>query len=187
MKPAEFLVTADFAENYGFVLQEAAQAFHWNNNQATLFPLVIYYKEGGDLECCSFVGISDWLKHDTIAVYMFQEVLIEYLKNKFTQVTKIYYFSDGAPQQFKNKKAFANLCCHRDYFDIYAEKYFFPSPYKGPCDGLAGTIKRLARRTSLQIGTRQQILTPLALLEWALQSLPKIAIMYFSITMITKE
>ena len=89
MKPGEFLVTADFAENYAFVVQEAAQAFHWNNNQATLFPSVIYYKEGGELECCSFVGISDCLKHDTIAVYMFQ-VLIQYLENKFTQVTKIH-------------------------------------------------------------------------------------------------
>ena len=35
---------------------------------------------------------------------MFQEVLIKYLKNKFTQVTKIYYFFDGTPQQFNNKK-----------------------------------------------------------------------------------
>ena len=61
-------------------MQEAAQAFHWNNNQAILFPLVIYCKEGGELECCSFVGISDCLKHDTIAVSMFQEVLIKYLK-----------------------------------------------------------------------------------------------------------
>ena len=66
MKPGEFLVTADFAENCAFVVQEAAQAFHWNNNQAKL-------------ECCSFVGISDCSKHDTIAVHMFQEVLIKYL------------------------------------------------------------------------------------------------------------
>ena len=124
-KPGEFLVTADFAENYAFVMQEPASAFHWNNNQATLFPLVIYYKEGGELECCSFVGISDCLRHDTIVVYMFQEVLIKYWKNKFTQVSKIYYFSDGAPQQFKNKKAFANLC-YRDDFDVYAEWFFLP-------------------------------------------------------------
>ena len=155
MKPREFLVTADFAENYAFVVQEAAQAFHYNNNQATLFPLVIDYKEGGELEYCSFVGISDCLKHDTIAVFMFQEVLIKYLKNKFTQVTKIYYFSDEAAQQFKNKKAFANLCCHRVDFAVYAEWYFFATAHsKGPCDGFEGTIKRLARRASLETGTR---------------------------------
>ena len=95
---------------------------------------------------------------------MFQEVLIKYLKNKFTQVTKIYYFPDGAPRQFQNKKAFANLC-YRDDFDGCAEWYFFATAHGNrPCDGLAGTIKRLARRGSLQIGTRQQILTPSALL-----------------------
>ena len=30
------LVTADFSENYSFVLQDAAQGYHWNNSQATL-------------------------------------------------------------------------------------------------------------------------------------------------------
>ena len=183
----EFLVTADFAKNYAFVVQEAAQAFHWNNNQATLFPLVIYYKAGSELACCRFVGISDCLKHDTIAVYMFQEVLIEYLKNKFTQVTKIYCFSDRAPQQFKIKKAFANLCCHRDDFDVYAKWYFFATAHgKGPCDGLAGTIKILIRRASLQIKTRQQILTPLALFDGPFSPFQK-SILHFSITMISKE
>ena len=96
---------------------------------------------------------------------MFQEVLIKCLKNKFTQLIRIYYFFNGAPQQFKNKKAFANLC-YRDDFDVYAEWYFFATAHgKGTCDGLAGTIKRLIRRASLQIGTRQQISTPLALFE----------------------
>ena len=105
---------------------------------------------------------------------MFQEGLIKYLKNKFTQVTKIYYVSDEVPKQFKNKKSFANLR-YRDDFDVYAKWYFFATAHgKEPCDGLAGTIKRLARQASLQIETRQQILTYLALFEWALQSLPKI-------------
>ena len=99
---------------------------------------------------------------------------VQNFRRIFTQVTKIYCFSDGAHQQFKNKKAFANLC-YRDDFDVYAEWYFFATAHgKGPCDRLAGTIKRLARRASLQIGTRQLILTPLAIFEWALESLPKI-------------
>ncbi len=38
--PGEMLVTADFSENYSFVLQDAAQGFHWNNSQATLHPFV---------------------------------------------------------------------------------------------------------------------------------------------------
>ena len=59
--------------------------------------------------------------------------------------------------------------------------FFFAIAHgKGPCNGLAGTLKRPARRASLQIGTRQQILTPLALFEWALQSLPKIDFVFLN-------
>lgn len=57
LKAGEFVVTFDFAENYKFVVQEEAQAFYWNNNQATLFPMVIYYRENNKTEYCSFVGI----------------------------------------------------------------------------------------------------------------------------------
>ena len=61
------------------------------------------------------------------------------------------------------------------WFWLLCRMVFFATAHsKRPCDGLAGTIKRLAQRASLQIGKRQQILTPLALFEWALQSLPKI-------------
>lgn len=38
--PGEFLVVADFSENYSFVLQDEAQSFHWNNTQATLHLLL---------------------------------------------------------------------------------------------------------------------------------------------------
>ena len=40
LKEGEFLVTADFSENYSFVLQDSAQGFHWNNSQATLHPFL---------------------------------------------------------------------------------------------------------------------------------------------------
>ena len=38
------LVTADFSENYSFVLQDAAQGYHWNNSQATVHSFVAYYR-----------------------------------------------------------------------------------------------------------------------------------------------
>ena len=41
------IVLVDFAENYSFVVQDEVQAFHWNNVQATLHPIVIYYREQG--------------------------------------------------------------------------------------------------------------------------------------------
>ena len=66
---------ADFSENYSFVLQDAAQGFHWNNSQATIHPFVIYYKESDKLKHISYVVISDCLRHDTVAVHMcFREI-----------------------------------------------------------------------------------------------------------------
>ena len=38
--PGQFIVIGDFSENYAFVLQDAAQGFHWNNSQATIHHLL---------------------------------------------------------------------------------------------------------------------------------------------------
>ena len=65
LKKGEFLVTVDFSENYSFVLQDAAQGFHWNNSQATLHPFVAYYLDSGEIRHVSYVMISDCLHHDT--------------------------------------------------------------------------------------------------------------------------
>lgn len=52
-----------------------------------------------------------------------------------------------------------NLCHHRDDFGIDAEWNFFTSDGKGPCDGVGGTVKRLAAIASLQRPYDEQILT----------------------------
>lgn len=66
------IVICDFAENYYFVLQDAAQGFHWNNAQATLHPFVMYYMEDKKLQHLSLVIISDCMQHDTVAVHLFE-------------------------------------------------------------------------------------------------------------------
>ena len=65
---------SDFSENYNsFVLQDAAQGFHWNNS---IHPFVIYYKESDTLKHISYVVISDCLRHDAVAVHLFQRSLM---------------------------------------------------------------------------------------------------------------
>ena len=76
LKPGEIVVSADFSENYAFILQDAAQGFHWNNSQATIHPFVAYFRESDSINHLSFVIISDKLHHDTIAVYLYQKRLI---------------------------------------------------------------------------------------------------------------
>ena len=80
LKAGEILIIADFSENYSFILQDAAQGFHWNNDQAIVHPFICYFRNETHLEHVNFVVISDCLKHDTVAVYLFQRKLIKELK-----------------------------------------------------------------------------------------------------------
>lgn len=168
LKPNEFVIICDFAENYAFVVQNAASGFHWNNNQATVFPVVIYYKINDELDHKSLVIISDCNNHDAVAVHVFIKLITDYVKSLPERCNKIYYFSDGAPQQFKNFKNFVNLYYHEDDFDIPAEWHFSATAHgKGPCDGIGGIIKRHAARASLQLAVDKQITTPIEFFEWA--------------------
>ncbi|KAG8233374.1 hypothetical protein J437_LFUL005836 [Ladona fulva] len=137
----EYVVVCDFSENYAFVVQDEAPGFHWNNNQETVHLFVIYGIQEGKVTCKSFVCISECVKDDTVAVHLFQN-------------------SDGAPTHYKNLKNFINICHHEEDFHIPAEWHFFATAQgKGPCDGVGGTLKRLATRASLQHLREDHILT----------------------------
>ncbi len=128
--------------------------------------------------------MSDCLHHDTTAVYLFQKAFIALLRRVLptrTQPRKIVYFSDGAGSQYKNRKNFVNLCHHKDDFGISAEWHFSATSHgKGACDGLGGTVKRLAARASLQRPYNDQIMTPRQLFDWASISIPAVYFEYCS-------
>jgi len=148
----ERIVICDFSENYAFIIQNSVQGIHWNNDQVTIHPFSIYYKDDkNELKLKSFVSMSECLCHDTVVVHLFQRQLVHYIKSDLQEIEKIIYFSDGASGQYKNKKNFINLTHHKQDFKLAAEWHFFPTSHgKGPCDGIGGTLKRLAARASLQ-------------------------------------
>lgn len=174
---SEYAVTLDFAENYSMVVQDEAQSYHWASDQATVHPFVIYYKEEEKVKHLNYVVISDCLEHNTVAVYTFQKKLIHFLTATFGEVPrKIIYFSDGSAAQYKNKKNFINLCHHKQDFGIAAEWHFSATAHgKGPCDGVGGTVKRLAAKASLQRPLENQILTPCELYEWSVKNITGIS------------
>ena len=60
------------------------------------------------------------------------------------------------------------MCCHEQDFGLAAEWHFFASCHgKSACDGIGGTLKRLARLASLQRHSTNQITTPMELFIWA--------------------
>jgi hypothetical protein len=44
LQDGEVILWGDFSENYLFIIQDAAQGFHWNNQHATIHPFVNYCK-----------------------------------------------------------------------------------------------------------------------------------------------
>ena len=120
----ECVTVLDFAE----IVQDAVQGFHWNSSQATIHPFVIYYEKSSQdcLDHLSVACISDHLQHDTVAVYSFQKVVLEYLKVKLLMLKKMIYFSDGYGRKYKNYKNFMNLMKHRDDFALMQNGVFLP-------------------------------------------------------------
>ena len=92
LKPNQCIIILDFAENCLFVVQDAAQSFHWNNSQATIHPFLVCHKpNNGDLCHRAFACISDHIIHDTVAVYVFVERLInDYVKLYLPKLQKIH-------------------------------------------------------------------------------------------------
>ena len=94
------------------------------------------------------------------------------MSSSISQLQKIHYFSGGSCAQYKNYKNFANLIFHVQDFGITAEWNFFATSHgKNLCDGVGGTVKRLATRASLQRPLDNQILTPYQLFEFASQDI----------------
>ena len=116
-----------------------------------------------------------------VAVYLFQKRFIAFLKMVVPageQINKVIYFSVGAASQYKNRKN-VYLCHHKEDFGLTAEWHFSATSYgKGACDGLGGTVKRLAARTSLQRPYDQQIMTPRQLFDRVTTAIPTVHFEY---------
>ena len=68
-------------------------------------------------------------------------------------------------------------------FGVKAEWHFSATSHgKGACDGVGGTVKRLAAHASLQRPYDQQIMTALQLFEWASDNIKGTVFEYCSST-----
>ena len=134
-----------------------------------MHPLFIYNKDAdGNLQHYSLCFISDDNTLDTSFAHKIQTLLVEFLKQRLPNVSKIYYYSDGCGGQYKNFKNFLNLCSHKEDFSIKAEWIFFATSHgKSPYDGIGGAVKRHAakRKRSLQIPLSNRILDYRVVLE----------------------
>ncbi|KYN18869.1 hypothetical protein ALC57_08809, partial [Trachymyrmex cornetzi] len=162
----EVLVTLDFSENFKYVVQNASQGFHYNNDQCTVFTVVYYFLGDGELKHKSLVFLSDSTTHNAAAVYTIQGLLLPEIK-KHVEVKKIIYFSDGAKQHFKNRFQICNLMNHEQDFNVTVEWHFHATSHgKNACDRVGAVFKREAVRESLLAKQTEAILNPTLLYNW---------------------
>ena len=94
-------------------------------------------------------------------------VLYPLSKKSYLLLKKVLYFSDGAASQYKNYKAFINLCFHEQDHNLKAEWHLFARSHrKNPCDAAGGTVKWLVANASLKANHYMCILTPKQLYQW---------------------
>jgi hypothetical protein len=129
--------------------------------------------------------ISDCLSHNTVAVYSFQENIIQQLKVKLfeegAELKKIKYHTDGCAEQYKNLKNFKNLAEHKTDFDVEADWSFSATGHgKGPWDGLAGSAKREAALESLRRSSMNPIQTPYEFFEFVKKKFQKVQVEFIS-------
>lgn len=157
------------------------QGYHWNKEQCTLHPVVLYYKNSeNELVHKCLCIISDDRTHDTNFVHELQKLVCNYIKENLPQIKRLEYWSDGCAGQYKNFKNLMNLCHHDVDFGFPALWSFFATSHgKSPCDGIGGTVKRKMARTSLQRPVNDQILTFQAVEKFCQEELQ--TIVFFSI------
>ena len=121
------------------------------------------------------------MTHNTITVYAFLKTLInDHIKTRYPFLKSISYFSDGSPAQYKTiKTLFTILLMRKKDFRMKAEWHFFAtSQGKNACDGVGGSIKRLAARASLQRAIHNQILNLHQLYDFAKIEIPGMTSFY---------
>jgi hypothetical protein len=167
------IVVMDFSMNYSCLVQGSVQSYHWSPKQVTIHPSVIFYRnEMGEIKQRSIIFISDDLDHDVPLVDKFQEKIVKYVKENFPLVFEIEYVTDGCSAQYKSRGYFYNLCLHEKKYGMKATHTSFATSHgKNQCDADGGSIKRKARRASLQRVLENQIITAEDLFEFCQQEM----------------
>ena len=165
----QLVVIGDFSENYTFVLQDAAQGFHWNISQATIIHL-LHTTENQESWNMSVIllYLIVCIMTQLLCIY-FRTIWYNPFKKNFQNSTKYLIFQMDPQLSTEIEKPYESFLSQRRRW-VQAEFHFYATSCgKGPCDGISGTVKHLATKASLQRACHSQIMTPRQLFDWAVE------------------
>lgn len=133
-------MTMDFSNNFQTMAQDEVQAAYFSRKYIEVFTCIVYV---GQNEPLSFILTNDNASHSKEHVHFYIHKVLTVLKEKFPQLKKIHFVSDGAASQFKNRFTLAGLLFIKKDFKLNAVHEFTPSNHgKNAVDGLGGIVKR---------------------------------------------
>ena len=152
LKEGEIIISEDFSENYSINQQNEIMSAHWSQEELSLFCATAHFVRDGEKQFQHYVLCSNDLGHDKDSVYFYNKFIINDLKAKKLQVSKVHYWSDGPSSQFKNQFNFTNLKFHEKDYQCMADWSFFATSHgKGENDGLGGDVKNAVWRQTMQL------------------------------------
>ena len=109
LQQEEVIFVHDFAQNYSCVHQDEPQALHWEHQQATIQPSVVFY-QCKECKCYKLImhemiHVSGDLNHDAHLVKSFCETYMRVLNDFDIKCEKVFEFTDQAPSQYKKECA----------------------------------------------------------------------------------
>ncbi|XP_052257645.1 uncharacterized protein LOC127862523 [Dreissena polymorpha] len=141
----QVVIQMDFAENYACRSSDEIQSAYFNQTGVTLHPVVIYYMQNNELKHKSIVIVSDTLAHNAHTVVTFLDTIQKEVKQMIPDIEVCHFWTDSPTSQYRNKLIFDVVANYDTIFGCQAVWNYFEAGHgKGPCDGLGGTVKRLA-------------------------------------------
>lgn len=141
LKQDEAIMHVDYAENYVNKQVNEPQSAYFGHDGFSLYTCQTYFRnQNGEREKRSFCIVTDEHKHDKFGAFTFNCEIIKALRAENSDISKIYFWSDGCAGQFRSRFCFALLGSYPK--DLKVSWNFFESHHgKGPADGIGAVVK----------------------------------------------
>ena len=142
------IVQMDYAENWNCGYLKEISAAYYSKDQVTLHPMVVKVRNSeGELITTTHVGVTSTTNHSFPTTWAFVKKLVAKLKEQYPYLTMIHFITDSPSSQYRNRYTVQMLARFEGAFNLTAAWNWLESGHgKGACDGIGGTLKRLADR-----------------------------------------
>ena len=157
LRKGQVLLVHDFSQNLLMYAQDEVSTAHWDHEQVTLHPTVVYYVGPcGKMIKEEVIHMTNNRKH--IEKTVFQKKTIEFLKLKKVPILQILEWTDDAPTQYKNRNCFQRMSLMQ--YPI-TRNFFVEKHGNGPSNRAGACIKtyvsKIVKLKKVTLSTKEDL------------------------------